>query len=366
MNRRAYHAAAIFAFLCGAELAGCSTISQGSSPMPQYPSNRGISEKIGLWVTSGENHLFGLTADGKKVLVTVSVTGCTQVQAVKVDGNQDVWIACQEANYTGGAALQEYDSSGNLLAQYASACPSNLPAGSCNYFWGSGFLSGATGGSLACGAAENYEYSPNPSARTAGTGFICWPLGQPSAGSYLISIWSCTRSGSCTGSPCKPICEIYQLDMDSNGNIYFTYGGKCKVGHGGGIGEVLNPEQASQSIKIIKSGCALPAPGGAYVSNHSSVFNVIDEDTRLTSQFNLPFSAHAKPFRVLGPTHGISNRSIPFSGGFNEDDTKLAIGDLYGWVDVGTVAGGKNEWSVIEKPVFNGLVQGAAYTPSDK
>jgi hypothetical protein len=318
--------------------------------------------KVGLWVVSDSepNELAGLTRNGKRSIITINASGCQGLSGVKVDSGKNVWTSCNYGNGTNGGALQEYSSAGKLVAQYTSACPSNLPSGSCNSYWYSYFFDGATGGNLACGAAYEFEYEPNASSYTYGTGFICWRLGNPSAGSTLIPIWSCNQSGSCSGEQCDPVCEVWQTDMDSSGNIYFTYEGENSDCFGGGIGEVLNPGQASQSIEIVASPCTLEFPGSAYVSNYSTVLNACDQDTRLTYQYHLPLTSTA-PFRTLGPTKtNGSGKGDPDGMGFNKPDTRIVIGDAYGWLDVGKVK--PNKWSTL-----NAVVNGpAAYTPSDK
>jgi hypothetical protein len=116
--------------------------------------------KVAIWSATFDSELVGLTANAKKTLITVEPQGCSYLQSVKVDASTDVWTSCEYANDTQGAALQEYSSSGTLLAQYSSACPSNLPSDSCSDGWLSSFFDGATGGNLACGAAEDFEYEP--------------------------------------------------------------------------------------------------------------------------------------------------------------------------------------------------------------
>ena len=75
-----------------------------------------------------------------------------------------------------------------------------------------------------------------------GTGFICWPLGKPSAGSTVTAVWSCTEpGGKCTGDV-NSVGSAYWLDMDPKGNIWFMYeGGTSSCSLGGGLGEATDP-----------------------------------------------------------------------------------------------------------------------------
>jgi hypothetical protein len=321
--------------------------------------------KVGIWTTAFDSsELLGLTRNAKKAVLTVDVEGCDYPQSVRVDADKNVWTACEYGDSTEGGAIQEYGPSGALLAQYTSACPSNLPSGSCANGWFSYFFDGASGGNLACGAAEDYEYEPNASSSAYGTGFICWPRGNPSAGSTLIPVWQhCSGGGSCDiGTDCDPVCEVWEADLDSSGNIYFTYYGENSSCFGGGIGEVLNPGKASQSINIIASPCQLEFPGGAYVSNYGAVLNAQDQDERLIYQYHLPASSSSTPFRTLGPTKtNSSGYGDPDGMGFNQADTKIICGDAYGWFDVGIIK--TNKWSMLTTPYSTGP---AAYTPSDK
>jgi hypothetical protein len=51
-------------------------------------------------------------------------------------------------------------------------------------------------------------------------------------------------------------------------------------------------------------------------------------------------------------------------GGFDLHDKHLALGDAYGWVDVGDV--GTNHWLAVSNKHFKHGSSGAAYVPSDK
>lgn len=104
--------------------------------------------------------------------------------------------------------------------------------------------------------------------------------------------------------------------------------------------------------------------GSVYVSNNGSVLNVVNETARTISQYKLPWIASETPFNVLGPTLTLMGKGRPTSGGFDESDKHLALGDADGWVDVGSVAA--NHWLAVSKKNLKNGNHGAAYVPSDK
>ena len=87
------------------------------------------------------------------------------------------------------------------MAQYTSGCPVNLGKNACKDGWSAPFTDGASGGKNACGVVQEFEAKSSATDYVYGTGFICWQLGKPSAGSTVTAVWSCTEpGGSCTGA----------------------------------------------------------------------------------------------------------------------------------------------------------------------
>lgn len=354
-------------------LSGCGG---GSQPqlMPSAPFQPTLSHdgsKVALWVTDfSKNQVLGLTADAKQTLISIDTATqkqyCSYPLGLKVDAHQNVWAACTDGNGTSGGALEEYNGAGKQVAQYTSGCPVNLGKNACKDGWSAPFTDGASGGKNACGVVEEFEAKSSATDYVYGTGFICWPLGKPSAGSTVTAVWSCTEpGGSCTGAN-NTVGSARAADLDPKGNIWFSYqGSNSSCSYGGGLGEVTNPRSPSATVTIVKSPCFLTYPGGIYISNHGTVLNAIDSDARVVYQFHLPVTASSTPFRTLGPTKtNGSGLGQPFLGGFNKSDSTMIISDQACWLDVGSVAGKKNSWSMLSNRSF--CPGSAGYTPSDK
>jgi hypothetical protein len=151
---------------------------------------------------------------------------------------------------------------------------------------------------------------------------------------------------------------VAYMDLDSSGNIWFDYYG-CNSGSvcGYGIGEITTPTTSTPTFVSIKSPGFLQCAGGVYTSAKSTTVNVIDSCSRTMYQFATTGSQTG----TLGP---IGRLGDPISGGFNAADTKIAVGDDKGWLDVGKVKTSK--WSTARNAYFGDGLMGAAYTPSDK
>jgi hypothetical protein len=153
------------------------------------------------------------------------------------------------------------------------------------------------------------------------------------------------------------------LDVDHSGNLYID--GATALGSGTSqVYEVTNPASTSWNITTI-----IPATsdqlGGIYVSNAGTTLNVVDETARTIPQYALPWIVGETPFNVLGPTDLKKNEGRPISGGFNERDSRLALGDENSTFDLGFVA--QNMWTRSgNKKLGNVPVFGAAFVPSDK
>jgi len=155
------------------------------------------------------------------------------------------------------------------------------------------------------------------------------------------------------------------MDVDGSGNLWFDFSGYDASGNFGfGLGEVKNPTKRP-AFKIIEPIGTYQFFGGIYASANGTVLNVIDQTARTVSQYKLPVVANSKPFATFGPTPTtVFSVGDPISGGFNQTETKMAIGDSGGWVDVGLPS--SNAWTTPANLNFYSGIDGAAYTPSDK
>lgn len=310
------------------------------------------------------SYMLGLTANAKKAVWATSTEAgssnyCLYPQTAKVDASGNVWTACEYANGTEGAALQEYNSSGTLENQYTSTCPSNF---NCSDYWFSYFFDAAVNTGQQCGVTYEYEAEWNSySDYLFGSGLICFS--SPSSSTVVPAWQESNLSEYNIGTECAPICEAWEGDADGRGDVYFTYYGESTSCFGGGLA-LYN--SSNSTVSVLTNPCLLEFPGGVWIGSGNAY--VIDQDTRMIYVYALPITASSTPVRTLGPTaSNITGIGDPDSGGVNSGSTKMVIGDAYGWDDVGKIGGNKNKWSAAVNFDFIGTgVEGASYSPSNK
>lgn len=315
----------------------------------------GDASQVGIWTTaSATDYLLGQSANGRKrkTLIAIDVTplDCYDPIGVKVDGAQNVWVACAYNSNASGSELLEYDRAGTLENVYPwQPCP---PSASFCFTDGYDDAFDSKGHVFASVAFYNYAIG---SQEYAGAGFEWWNT-KSSHSPALIS----------TGDRCTPVCSLYFMDVDRAGNIWFDYSGVVNSQQGYGLAEITNPTTNPKVVYVLPIGTYQFA-GGVYVSNGGKTLNVTDEMPRLTYQYHMPVTPRSKPFNVLGPTptNGIGVGD-PSSGGFNKSETRLVQADGYGWLDIGTAS--TNTWTRVQNPDGNFALGlgGASYTPSDK
>lgn len=308
---------------------------------------------VALWSSlTGYNFLLGNNKKGTAVIAainTYSNGGCETPISVKVDHSQNIWAGCEYNTTTSETAATEYNPSGTEVAQYEGGCPVSGTK-YCSYSYGYGFDS-AENASDVFVSMTFYEYDECVPSCTYvyGAGFEYWPAGTPSATPTLVA-------ASPYGSP---VDDVYYMDLDSSGNIWFDYYGCLGSSCGYGIGEVTSPTTSPAFVSIAAPGALLFA-GGVYVSTKAGVqtVNVIDQTSHMVLQYN----TSGGYLGSLGPTaFGLGD---PVTGGFNSTDTTMAIGDANDWLNIGTVA--TNKWKVAKAALDISSIEGAAYTPSDK
>jgi len=314
---------------------------------------------VAIWAADTNfNYVLGQDASGLNTLTAIDVSknNCYSPVALKVDARQNLWVGCELTSQSGtNGAVQEYSAAGALLNQYLPACP--RPVSQCASFSGYGFDSGLDAHGHVFASLNLYSIEIcNPNCTTSlSAGFEWWPKSKPSAVPVLIS----------TGTSCSPICGVGYMDVDAAGNLWFTFSGyDSNNNYGFGLGEITSPT-TSPALTIVEPIGTYGFFGGVYASNHGHTLNVIDQKARTISQYHLPLAQNGAPFNVLGPTllnaFGIGD---PVSGAFNATDSKIAIGDSGGWLDLGKRTG--NSWTAIASPNFYSGLNGAAYSPSDK
>jgi hypothetical protein len=314
--------------------------------------------KVGLWASNTNfNYLLGQNASGTKTVTAIDVSenSCYSPVALKVDHARDVWVGCELTSTSGtNGAVQEYSAAGVLEKQFLPSCPS--PVSQCQSFSGYGYDSALDASGNVFASLNLYDIETcNPTCGSVlSAGFEWWPKGRPASTPRLISL----------GANCSPVCGVGFADVDSSGNLWFTFSGYHQTTYGFGLGEVAHPTKNPQ-FTIVEPVGTYGFFGGVYASNGGKTLNVVDQKSRTISQYRLPLSPSGPPFNVLGPTlqnaFGIGD---PVSGGFNAADAKLAIGDTGGWLDVGKVS--SNAWSAVANPNFYSGIEGSAYSPSDK
>jgi hypothetical protein len=307
---------------------------------------------VGIWTAmTNYDYLLGTNKSGKKVTAAIetSTNDCDSPITVKIDHTQNIWTACEKYTATGQSAAQEYSSGGTLENTYEVGCPesgSNSCEGSTNKAYG---FDTAENSSYVFAALQYFDFdicdpSCNP---VTGGGFEYWPAGDPTATPKLIAL----PYGD-------PVYGVYYADVDVNGNLWFNYEG-CVTYCGIGIAELQNPTSPSASLVEIANPpcCSTPVAGGVYASNGGRTINVLDQGTRIITQYDLSGNKTG----ALGPVVVLGD---PVAMGFNSTDTKIVAGDCDGWLDIGKVS--TNKWRP-EKPVeVSSCLEGAAYTPSDK
>jgi hypothetical protein len=313
---------------------------------------------IAIWATDTNfNYLLGQTANGRSTITAVDLSqnSCLSPVGVKVDAAQNAWVSCELTSDSGtNGALQEFSPAGQLQKQYLPACPASVQH--CDSFSGYGWDSGLDAKGDVFASLNLYSIETcNPSCDSnLGAGFEWWPKGKPTAKPHLITL----------GDNCSPICGVGFMDIDASGDIWFTFSGYAGSTYGFGLGEIASPTK-DPTLTIVEPIGTYGFFGGVNVSQGGATLNVLDQQARTISQYHLPLSASGTPFNVLGPTpQNAFAVGDPVSGGFNKGDSKIALADTGGWLDLGTVS--NNKWTSVASPNFYSGIEGAAYTPSDK
>lgn len=304
---------------------------------------------VGIWTSlTNYNALLGTNKGGGKVKAAINTynngsPGCEDPIGVKVDHNGNIWAGCEYSS-SGQNSAQEWNASGTPVATYSVNCPEG---GSkyCAYDYSYGFDAAASS-SYVFAAQTFFEYDEcTPScAYVYGGGFQYWPAGSPTSTPTEIAL------------PYGPVYDVYYMDLDSSGNIWFDYYGCPTSGCGYGLAEVTNPTSSPSMVSIVAPG-KIGYAGGVYVAANGDI-SVIDQNTHEVYVYNSSGSL----LNTLGPTaFGIGD---PVTGDYGSGDTKMAIGDADDWLDLGTVS--SNKWKVGKPALAVSSLEGAAITPSDK
>jgi hypothetical protein len=320
-------------------------------PRPHF--KHGDSATVKMWASDTDiGYLVGENQFATKTIsaLDTEANGCYYPITVWVDDDADIWSSCEYNSGFNGSAVEEWTDTGTMQRVYVGGCPA--PVSACEDFYAYSF-SAAANATDVFSALTYFEWE-TPSGETYGGGFEWWPEDEPSATPTLIAL----PYGA-------PVYDVYYMDVDNSGNLWFDYYGydSTTSAYGYGLAEIETPTTDPTFVAILPPG-TLEFAGGVYVSNGGTTLNVTDQDKRVIYQYVLPLSPGGAPFNTLGPTK--TNKigfGDPVQGGFNLGDTKVVQGDAYGFVDYAKVA--TNTWSRRNNTSLY-LPEGAAYTPSDK
>lgn len=304
--------------------------------------------KVGIWADPGCcGYIFGQDSKGGKTVtgIDAKANGCEAPNSLKVDHGENLWLAC---NYYG-----------------------SLDAGPQEYKPGSKAPAATYREQINCGNGCTYEASAFDVAfDSSGHVFVSNNFSQECKSScvdgvYPAAWWNeSSPSSPATGIKDPDLTNGDYLDVDSAGNLYV--GGFGCVGSSCGylVDEIGSPTTSPAIANLIPPGVIVYADS-LYVSNHGKVLDLVDSNARTMSQYALPWIPSEAPFNVLGPTPtNYYGQGYPFAGGFNSDNTRVVLGDAYGWLDIGSVR--KNRWSLVtNENLYQGVLD-AAYVPSDK
>jgi hypothetical protein len=299
-----------------------------------------------------------LLGQNKKMTSTVgaidtATNDCFEPLMVKVDHSQNIWVACDETEPDFYGGIQEYTSGGSYTANYGGECPNPPPGYAyCDFFEGYSYDGAANANNVFL--SEEFLYtefctSGGSCGIDEGGGFLYWPANEPSATPTLIG-----------GSYCNPLCDVYYMDVDANGNLWFDYDGDVNSTSGYGVAEVENPTSSTPTFVSILNPGSMQCPGGVYVSTKGSTqtVNALDECTRKIYTFTLGGVQGSS----LGPVDLFGE---PYGLGFNSTDTDAVASDCeLDWNNVGNLA--NNSWAPKKSDYEVSCLYGAAYTPSDK
>jgi hypothetical protein len=319
----------------------------GGHPRPHLAFRR--SSSVSLWVSDlAYSYVIGTNGSGKQIVTAIDTgqNGCLDPNGIKVDHSLNLWVACSFNSSMANGVVQEYKPGSSTPFATFSDAGCNSPCTSFNAsaqdvaFDSNGHVFAANGDSNEC----------DPTCSAPLVAAVWWPSNSPSSVPTPIEDPNINNFGGF-------------LDVDAAGNLYVTGQGCIGTACGYLLDEIENPTGASPTVVNLIPPSFSADLEGVYVSNGGTVLNVTDGTSRKTSQYHLPWTG--VPLDKLGPTvQNIAGFGQPVSGGFNYADKRLALGDEFGWVDIGRVA--TDAWTAATNIDINALNVGAAFVPSDK
>lgn len=331
---------------------GCS--SNTLAPVASLPATvhrSGVTHRqssVGLWVSNlGDSWIVGLDATTHDFvsLLNVGQNGCMDPYGIKVDHSGNLWVACGFNSSMTNGLVQEYAQNTSTPAASYNDAGCNSPCTSYNATPQD--VAFDTNGHIFASNIDSNECVPSCTNNLYPV--VWWSTGAPNAPPNGIEDPNIIFSGGF-------------LDVDSTGTVYTTGYGCIGTACGYLLDKISNPITSPMVTNLIPPSFAANLEG-VYVSKNN-VLNVVDGTSRTIARYHLsPWTG--VPFRTLGPTmlNG-SNHGQPVAGGFDQTDAHMALGDVWGFVDLGVVS--SNNWSIHKGTNLQDLDIGAAYVPSDK
>jgi hypothetical protein len=305
---------------------------------------------VGMWVSDGYfGYIFGQNKKGNVTVTAIDTVanGCYYNYGIKVDHAQNLWTSCYNNAAAQGGAVQKYArGSGTPAATYddSFACGSG-----CAFY---GFANDVATDS------KGHVFAANLFSESCASGGCTYST-------YPVTWWNAGASGtSPSGIADSNLQYAYYLDTDRSGNVYVSgYGCTSPSDCGYLVDEIKHPASANPAI------VNLIPPGTTYlqglsVSNGGKMLNVVEPDAREVARYALPFAKSEKP-AMLGPTiHDYAGVGSPIDGAFTVDDSRMVLGDAWGWLDSGDVA--RNKWTGVVGINVNQDNLSVAPVPSDR
>jgi len=295
---------------------------------------------VGTFLSDDAGYIWEISTKGT---VVGYLTDCSGAEGTKVDTIGNLWVACTNTSTI------------NMYAPGASSATLTL--------------SDTTGGSAFYAADVALDEAGNVYATNL-YGYYC-----PTSSCYKqagnIVYWAAANvaNGATPTGVVQDanIASGYFLDADLLGNVYADYAGSNPSCPGYGLDQIVAPQSGTPTVNTIISPCGsqLQFPGGVYTSNFQMQVDVLDQVTKVTTEYPLVGNSVQPPSGTLAPTpQGSGSSCDPVSMGWSQTDSQVAVGDSgCQALDLGVVA--TNMWSQEFNADFVVPIS-AAYTTSDK
>ena len=154
----------------------------------------------------------------------------------------------------------------------------------------------------------------------------------------------------------------YFLDTDDDGNVYVDYQGTSASCQGFGLDEIAGATGGNPTVTNLISVCSgqIQFAGGVYTSSFQRQLNVLDQITKVITEYPIAVGTVGSPVGVLGPVPA----DDPVAMGWNQADSQVAAGDT---AEAAAASGSvpQNVWKRMAGKGFQAPIA-VAYASSDK